>query len=85
MANKDAIAVAVTDDDITVGQAQILLKLQDFHDRFQIPVTYFIEILRGIVLRGADFADLIPATLSLTACCVAILTLSVVRFHKRLA
>ena len=52
---------------------------------FLIPVTYFIEILRGIVLRGADFVDLIPATLCLTACCVVILTLSVVRFHKRLA
>ncbi len=51
---------------------------------FLIPVTYFIEILRGIVLRGADFADLIIPTLCLTACCVVILTLSVVRFHKRL-
>lgn len=42
MANRDAIAVAVTDDDITVAQSEILLKLQEFHDRFQIPVTYFI-------------------------------------------
>ena len=28
---------------------------------FAIPVTYFIEILRGIVLRGADFMDLVPS------------------------
>ncbi len=26
---------------------------------FAIPVTYFIEILRGVVLRGADFIDLL--------------------------
>jgi ribosome-dependent ATPase len=51
---------------------------------FLIPVTYFIEILRGVVLRGADFIDLIPPALCLAACCTVILTLSVLRFRKRL-
>ena len=37
---------------------------------FAIPVTYFLEILRGIVLRGADFIDLVPQTIGLAICCV---------------
>jgi ABC transporter DrrB family efflux protein len=51
---------------------------------FAIPVTYFIEILRGIVLRAADFQDLIPSIVGLTICGVAVLTLSILRFQKRL-
>ncbi len=50
-----------------------------------IPVTYFIEILRGIVLRGSDMRDLLPWILGLTVCCIAILTLSIQRFRKQLA
>ena len=52
---------------------------------FAIPATYFIEILRGIVLRGSDFFDLIPSITGLTICCVVILVLSVTRFRKQLA
>lgn len=52
---------------------------------FVIPATYFIEILRGIVLRGADLRDLAPSVLGLTVCCVVLLTASVARFQKQLA
>lgn len=52
---------------------------------FAIPATYFIEILRGIVLRAADFIDLIPHIVGLTICCVIILTLSITRFRKTIA
>ncbi|MCC6679539.1 MAG: ABC transporter ATP-binding protein/permease [Phycisphaeraceae bacterium] len=52
---------------------------------FLIPVTYFIEILRGVILRAADFGDLMPWITGLTICCVAVLTLSVARFRKQLA
>ena len=52
---------------------------------FAIPVTYFIEILRGIVLRGADVIDLVPWIVGLTICCVVILGLSVTRFRKQLS
>jgi ABC transporter DrrB family efflux protein len=52
---------------------------------FAIPVTYFIEILRGVVLRGADFLDLLKPTLCLATCCAVILGLSVLRFRKQLA
>jgi ABC-type multidrug transport system permease subunit len=51
---------------------------------FVIPVTYFLEILRGVVLRAAGFIDLLPHIFGLSICCVAILTLSVVRFRKQL-
>jgi ABC transporter DrrB family efflux protein len=51
---------------------------------FGIPATYFLEILRGIILRGADLYDLIPQITGLGICCVAILTLSLIRFRKQL-
>jgi ABC-2 type transport system permease protein len=39
-----------------------------------IPASYYIQILRGIVLRGATFADLWPQALVLTLMgCAAIL------------
>ena len=49
-----------------------------------LPVTYFLEIMRGLVLRSADLLDLMPHVLGLCACCVVILTLSLTRFHKQL-
>jgi ABC transporter DrrB family efflux protein len=52
---------------------------------YGIPATYFIEILRGIVLRGADFIDLVPQVLGLAICTVLILSLAVSRFRKQLA
>lgn len=51
---------------------------------FAIPVTYFLEILRGIILRSAGLVDLLPQTVGLVVCCVLILCLSVLRFHKQL-
>lgn len=52
---------------------------------FIIPVTYFLEILRGIVLRGADIADLLPHIAGLTLCCIAIIGISLKRFQKQLS
>ena len=52
---------------------------------FAIPVTYYIEILRGIVLRGADLIDLMPWVIGLTICGVIVLLLSLARFKKRLS
>jgi ABC transporter DrrB family efflux protein len=51
---------------------------------FLLPVTYFIEILRGIILRGAELRALLPHVFGLLACLVVILSLSVARFRKRL-
>lgn len=52
---------------------------------FAIPATYFLEILRGIILRGADLFDLIPQVIGLAICCVTILAISLLRFRKQLA
>ncbi|QDV53276.1 ABC transporter permease [Gimesia fumaroli] len=52
---------------------------------FIIPVTYFLEILRGIVLRGADITDLLPHIAGLTLCCIAIIGISLKRFQKQLS
>ncbi|MCA9014669.1 MAG: ABC transporter ATP-binding protein/permease [Planctomycetaceae bacterium] len=52
---------------------------------FIIPVTYFLEILRGIVLRGADITDLLPHITGLTLCCLAIIGISLKRFQKQLS
>jgi ABC transporter DrrB family efflux protein len=52
---------------------------------FGIPVTYFLEILRGVVLRDADLIDLVPQVIGLCVCCAVILALSVTRFRKQLA
>ena len=51
---------------------------------YAIPVTYFIEVLRGVVLRGSDFLDLIPSVVGLGICTVVILALSIARFRKQL-
>jgi len=51
---------------------------------FVLPVTYFIEILRGVVLRAADLTDLIPHVTGLVVCCGALLLLSFARFQKRI-
>lgn len=50
-----------------------------------IPATYFIEILRGIILRGAGFQDLWMNGLVLGVMGIALLTISARRFQKTLA
>jgi ABC transporter DrrB family efflux protein len=52
---------------------------------FAIPATYFIEILRGIVLRGADIIDLGSSALGLIICGAVIMLLAEFRFRKKLA
>ncbi len=52
---------------------------------YGIPATYFIEILRGIVLRGADFVDLLPWVTGLAVCGLMVLMLSVSRFRKQIS
>ena len=51
---------------------------------FAIPATYYLEVLRGIVLRGADVWDLIPQVTGLVVCTVVILALALGRFRKQL-
>lgn len=48
------------------------------------PVRYFVEILRGSLLKNAGWSDLWPQIVSLAAFGSSILTLSAFRFSKRL-
>jgi ABC-type multidrug transport system permease subunit len=49
---------------------------------YLIPVTYFIEIMRGIVLRGSGWTDVWPYTAVLIAICSSCLGLSALGFRK---
>lgn len=49
-----------------------------------IPLRYFLEIVRGIFLKGLGIDDLWPQAFALLAFGSAILTLSVLRFRKKL-
>ncbi len=51
---------------------------------YLIPARYFMEIVRGIFLKGTGFAVLWPPMLGLAVMGTAILGLSVMRFRKRL-
>ncbi|HOJ61079.1 MAG TPA: ABC transporter permease [bacterium] len=51
---------------------------------FCLPLTYFLEIVRGIVLRGAEFINLISSVIPLSFMAVILFTLSVIKFRKRL-
>jgi len=50
-----------------------------------IPAKYFIEVIRGIVLRGASIADLWQPTALLATYTFLIIALAVVRFKKTTA
>ena len=46
---------------------------------YLMPVTHFMEIIRGIVLRGATLVDLLPEVLTLAVMGLVLLILSVAR------
>jgi len=52
---------------------------------YLLPLRYFYEIIRGIFLRGAGLTELWPQVLALFLFGVGILTLSSLRFRKKLA
>jgi len=52
---------------------------------YLVPATHFMEIIRGIVLRGATLVDLLPEVLTLVAMGIVLLVLSAFRFRRKLA
>lgn len=50
-----------------------------------IPVTHFLQILRGIIVRGAGFTDVWPSVLALLVITAVLLGLSTLRFRKSIA
>jgi ABC-2 type transport system permease protein len=49
-----------------------------------LPLTPFLEVLRGILLKGVGLEALWPQTLLLAGFAVGLITLAVRRFHKTL-
>ncbi|HEY9198381.1 MAG TPA: ABC transporter permease [Gammaproteobacteria bacterium] len=49
-----------------------------------LPLTHFVRLIRGIVLRGAEVGELSGEVLALGAFTLVTLTLAVLRFRKRL-
>jgi ABC-type multidrug transport system permease subunit len=52
---------------------------------FLIPVTYYMEVLRGIIIRGADISTLWDEALLLGAMTAGLVTLSLLRFRRTLS
>ncbi|MCU0494949.1 MAG: ABC transporter permease [Chloroflexaceae bacterium] len=49
-----------------------------------IPLTYFLVVVRGIVIKGVDFAALLPQVVALAMFGAVLILLSSLRFRKRL-
>ena len=47
-----------------------------------LPLTYFLTILRGVLLKGTGIAELWPEALALVGFAVGLMVLSVARFQK---
>jgi ABC transporter DrrB family efflux protein len=56
-----------------------------YYGGYLLPVTYFLEILRGVILRGAGLAHLWVNAVVLVAFGAVILVVSALRFRKRIA
>jgi ABC-2 type transport system permease protein len=49
-----------------------------------LPLTHFLRLIRGIMLRGADLADLWRDAAALVAFSAVMMTMAILRFSKRL-
>ncbi|GEC90216.1 ABC transporter permease [Brevibacillus brevis] len=49
-----------------------------------VPLTYFLEILRGIFLKGVDIAALWKDVVGMSSFCLLILTVAILRFRKKI-
>ncbi|MDB6163002.1 MAG: putative transporter transrane protein [Xanthomonadaceae bacterium] len=49
-----------------------------------LPLTHFLRIIRGVMLRGADLLSLWPDVLALLAFTAVMMTAAILRFRKRL-
>jgi ABC-2 type transport system permease protein len=49
-----------------------------------LPLTHFIRLIRGVMLRGADLAELWPEVAALAVFTAVMMTVAILRFRKRL-
>jgi ABC-type multidrug transport system permease subunit len=47
------------------------------------PITYFIEVMRMVVLKGSGLADIIPQILTMLLFAVVLNTLAILNYRKR--
>jgi ABC-type multidrug transport system permease subunit len=50
-----------------------------------IPLTHFLVILRGIIVRGSTVVDVLPSALALTFIATVLVVASTMRFRKSIA
>jgi ABC-2 type transport system permease protein len=50
-----------------------------------LPLTHFLRIVRGIALKGSGLSDLLPELVWMIAILCVLLTVSTLRFRKKLA
>ena len=66
-----------------ITSTYVVVKLWDWR-RMILPLTYFINVLRGIILKGNGFRELYPEFLILTAFGVIFLVIATVKFKKKI-
>jgi ABC-2 type transport system permease protein len=49
-----------------------------------LPLTHFLRLIRGVMLRGAGVVELWPDVLALVGFTAAMMTVAILRFRKRL-
>lgn len=49
-----------------------------------LPLTHFLRIIRGVILRGATLIEMWPEVLALIAFFMVTMTIAILRFNKRL-
>ena len=51
---------------------------------YVIPLTWFLQVIRGVLLKGVGLVELWPQTLALVGFALLFFTFSTLRFHKQL-
>ncbi|NLI91693.1 MAG: ABC transporter permease [Peptococcaceae bacterium] len=56
-----------------------------YYISYVIPLTYYLDIIRGIVLKGIGFSYLVGQVVSLLVFSILFLTISILKFQKKIA
>lgn len=72
---------------LTSGYFTPIANMPDWLQRVTLinPMRYYIEVVRGIIMKGAGAADLYPEIIAMIVFGSIVFTLAALRFHKRMA